>query len=245
MNLIYGVVLGIVQGLTEFLPVSSSAHLVIVQHLLPGFEQPGVLFDVILHLGTTAAVLFYFRYEIMRLTMKEIKYLLVGSIPAGVVGIVFQTALEDLFLSTFLVGITLFVTAALNFFTDRASATRERMNYIDAIVMGIGQAIAIIPGISRSGATIFAGTSMGLDRQKAAQYSFLLSVPAILGATVLQLVSHGGEGNLPVGLYVLGFMTALVTGFISIMLTFRFLTEKKFTYFAIYCVVLGVIALLL
>jgi undecaprenyl-diphosphatase len=245
MNLIYGVALGIVQGLTEFLPVSSSAHLVIVQHLLPGFEQPGVLFDVILHLGTTAAVLFYFRYEIMRLTMKEIKYLLVGSIPAGVVGIVFQTALEDLFLSTFLVGITLFVTAALNFFTDRASATRERMNYLDAIVMGIGQAIAIIPGISRSGATIFAGTSMGLDRQKAAQYSFLLSVPAILGATVLQLISHGGEDNLPVGLYILGFMTALVTGFISIMLTFRFLTEKKFTYFAIYCVVLGFIALLL
>lgn len=245
MNFFYAAILGFVQGLTEFLPVSSSGHLVLVQSLLPGFEQPGVLLDVILHLGTAAAVLFYFRYEILRMSLNEIKYILVGSIPAGIVGVLFQSLIEDLFLSTFVVGVALLITGAMNFFTDRASARRERMSYVDALVIGLGQAFAIIPGISRSGATIFAGTSMGVDRQKAAQFSFLLSIPAILGATVLQLVSHSGTNTLPIGFYVVGFVTALITGFFAIMLVFRLLTEKKFTYFAIYCVIVGAIALLI
>lgn len=243
MNIFYSIILGLIQGMTEFLPVSSSAHLVLAQSLLPGFEQPGVLLDVILHLGTTVAVLFYFRNEILRLSLKEAKFLIIGTLPAGLVGVFFQSFLEDLFLSTFLVGITLFVTAALNFYTDRANAKREKVNAFDAVLMGIGQAIAIIPGISRSGATIFAGTMAGLERQKAAQFSFLLSVPAILGAAVLQLLTHGDSGEVAVGVYAAGFVAALLTGLVSIMLTFRFLTQKKFTYFAIYCVILGIIAL--
>ena len=245
MNFFYAIILGVVQGLTEFLPVSSSGHLVIVQSLLPGFEQPGILLDVILHLGTTAAVLVYFRYEILRMSLNEIKYILVGSIPAGLIGVLFQSIIEDLFLSTFVVGVALFVTAAMNFFTDRASASRERMNYVDALVIGIGQAFAILPGISRSGATIFAGTSMGVDRQKAAQFSFLLSIPAILGATVLQLISHTDTNTIPIAIYIVGFITAFVSGIFAIMLVFKLLTEKKFTYFAIYCVIAGAIALLL
>jgi len=243
MNILYPVVLGIVQGLTEFLPVSSSGHLVLVQSILPGFEQPGVLLDVILHVGTMAAVLVYFRYEILRMSIADIKYLVVGSIPAVIIGLLFQNVIEDLFLSTTVVGVALLVTAAMNFFTDRASARREKMNFVDATVIGLGQAFAIIPGISRSGSTIFAGTSMGVDRAKAAQFSFLLSVPAILGAAVLQLVSHESINTLPISAYIVGFIMAFVTGLLAIMIVFRLLSEKKFTYFAIYCVIVGTIAL--
>lgn len=245
MNIFQSILLGVVQGLTEFLPVSSSGHLVIVQSLLPGFEQPGVLFDVILHLATATAVIFYLRYEILRINMAYLKYIIVGSIPAGLVGVLFQSLIEDLFLSTFVVGIGLFITAGMNFFTDRASARREKMNFIDALIIGVGQAVAIIPGISRSGSTIFAGTSIGVDRKKAAEFSFLLSIPAILGAAVLQLATHSGSSEVNLGIYVVGFMAAFITGLVSIMVVFRLLTEKRFTYFAIYCVFAGVVALLI
>lgn len=245
MNYFHAVILGVVQGLSEFLPISSTGHLVLVQSILPGFDQPGVLFDVVLHLGTTLAVLAYFRYEILRMGLQDIKYIIIGSIPAGIVGILFQAIIEDLFLSTFFVGLGLFLTAAMNFFTDRAKAKRERTTLSDAIVVGIGQAIAILPGVSRSGITIFMGTTMGLDRAKAAQFSFLLSTPAILGASVLQLISHADTNTLPLGYYAIGFVTAFIVGIIAIFLVFRLLTQKKFTYFAIYCVIAGIIALLM
>ncbi len=245
MNIFYGVLLGLVQGFTEFLPVSSSGHLVLVQSLLPQFKQPGVLLDVILHVGTAAAILVYFRWEIIKLTFSDIKYLIIGSIPAAFVGILFQSFIEELFLSTFAVGVALLFTAVMNFLTDRSQARREKMNYIDALIIGIGQAVAVVPGISRSGATIFAGTSMGVDRKKAAQFSFLLSIPAIFGAALIQLFSHSDSNTLPIIFYLLGFVTAFFSGLVAIALVFRLLTQKKFIYFSIYAFLVGIIAILL
>ena len=147
MNIWQGVLLGIVQGLTEFLPVSSSGHLVIMQSLLPGFNQPGVLFDVTLHIATLLAVLIYFRERIFSLTRNYVFLLILATIPAGLAGVLFQDFFESLFSSLWLAGMTLIVTGILNFMTDRFSARRQNMTKVDAFLIGVAQAIAIVPGM--------------------------------------------------------------------------------------------------
>ncbi len=244
MNIINAFLLGLIQGLTEFLPISSSAHLVIAQHLMD-FDQPGVLFDVVLHAATSLAVIIYFRETIFNSSREEIKLLIIGIIPAGVLGFLFQDFFEELFSDIFLVGVTLIVTGAMNYFVDRTQARRGRINSIDAFIIGVAQAIAIIPGISRSSATIFAGTSLGVDRKKVAEYSFILSVPTIIGANALQIFTHGGGNVIPFSQYLAGFLSAFIVGFVSISILLRLLVEKKFKIFAAYAVILGVLTLVL
>src|SRR3989344_4755179 len=176
MTILNALVLGVVQGLTEFLPVSSSGHLVIAQSFM-NFTQPGVLFDTTLHLATTAAVVIYFREKILNLKLNDIKIIAIGMLPAGFIGFFFQSFVEDLFTSVTVVGFALLITAAMNYFTDIAQARRRKINFLDAFLVGLSQAFAIIPGISRSGSTIFTGTSLGVERQSAAEFSFLLSIP--------------------------------------------------------------------
>ncbi len=242
MNLWFALVLGAVQGLTEFLPISSSAHLVIIQSLIPGFSQQGVMFDVLLHLATTLAVVVYFRNKIFRLSKKYLIALLIGTIPAAFAGYFFKSFFESLFESVRLVGIALVVTALVNYLTDRNVGRREKVGNADAFLVGIAQAVAIIPGISRSGSTIFAGTSLGIDRKEAAQFSFLLSVPAVVGANVLEILDNGLSGRIPFGIYAAGFIFSFLLGIVGINLTFRFLWEKKFKIFALYSLVLALIA---
>ena len=200
------ILLGIVQGLTEFLPVSSSGHLVIIQSLLPGFNEPGVLFHATVHLGTLGAVVLYFRRDLFEmaaciisprsadpLRVRLMLLIVVGTLPTIAVALLFKDELEQLFANVSIAAAMLLVTGTLLYFTDRTrerTTDLERMNIGHALFVGVAQGFAIIPGISRSGATITAGVFSGLTRELALRYSFLLSIPAILGAFVLQLATH-------------------------------------------------------
>ncbi len=243
MNIISAIVLGLVQGLAEFLPVSSSGHLVIVQSLLPRFSQPGVLFDVILHLGTALATLAFFRSRLLSYKPGFWVLIIIASIPVGIIGFFFSGIVESFFNSTTIVGIALLITAYMNWQTDKSWGRRKNVGKVDAFFVGLAQAFAIIPGISRSGSTIFTATALGVDRREAAEFSFLLSIPAIAGASIYQIVKYGGKGDLPFFIYLAGFISAFIFGLIAINLAIRFLTEKRFKLFAFYCLALGIFAI--
>lgn len=243
MNASQIIFLGLIQGLTEFLPVSSSGHLVLAEKFL-GINQGNILLEVILHLGTTLAILVYFRKSLLKLIQENFIAFIIASIPAAFFGLIFRGFLESLFASTLVVSIGLLLTAVFNYFTDKAQARREKLNVTDAIIIGIAQALAIVPGVSRSGSTIFAGTSSGLDRKKAAEFSFVLSVPAVLGANFIEILSHGMETNLGIGLIVLGVVTSFVSGLFAVSMVLRFLQEKRFIVFAVYAFLLATLALL-
>ena len=244
--------LGIIQGLTEFLPVSSSGHLVIAQSLLPNFSQPGVLFDVILHGGTLLAVVVYFRKNILSLNSRMIILLILGSIPAGLAGFFFKDFFEALFLNPRLVAIALLFTGVMNWLVDgkklkvksEKSKSKGKLKWKDAMIVGVFQALAIIPGISRSGSTIFAGVFCGISRTEAATFSFLLSIPAVGGAILLQLTDYAGS-SISYSSYFAGWLAALVVGYISIGILMKLLRERRFRIFAIYCWVAGLTTLVL
>lgn len=170
MNVLSAAILGVVQGLTEFLPVSSSGHLVLAQSLIPGFKQPGIVFDVILHLGTLLAVLYYFRSKILKISLKYLVFLAVGTIPAVIVGFLFKKQLEGLFDSLKYVGFALIVSGLINLFTHKAQIGKSLLDYKKSFLIGIAQAVAIIPGISRSGSTIFAGIKQGIKPEEAVEF---------------------------------------------------------------------------
>ncbi|MEI7903863.1 MAG: undecaprenyl-diphosphate phosphatase [Candidatus Firestonebacteria bacterium] len=251
MSLIEAIILGIVQGLTEFIPVSSSGHLVILQNLFKDFNQPGVLFDSLLHLGTLTAVLYYFRlrlYEI--LTNKRLLLLIViASVPTGIIGFVFKESFEKMFSNVRLVGAGLIVTGIVLFFSDRIKSgakSSSKTTFIDALIIGVAQGIAIIPGISRSGATIVSGIYRKLDKQFAMEFSFLLSIPAITGAVILQLrhVAKNGAGSIELLPYICGFCAAAIVGYLTIRLVLNFLLQQKLYIFSIYLWLVGSIVLI-
>ena len=243
MNYIWSLFLGVLQGFTEFLPVSSSGHLVLVQSLIPGFTQPGVLFDVCLHFGTLFAVLFFFRKKLFKLSFKYILYIAVATIPAVIVGYISRDSISSLFSSVGIVGVALVITGFINYLTDKQKKEEKSLDYKKSLFIGFMQAFAIIPGISRSGLTIFAGTKSGLSSRDAAEFSFLISVPAIFGANILEVCSNWGE-SIDYTPYFIGFLAAFISGVIAIKIVLKFLQEKKFKIFAFYCLALGIITLL-
>jgi undecaprenyl-diphosphatase len=245
MNLFTSLFLGLLQGLTEFLPVSSSGHLVIAQRLIPGFTQPGVMFDTILHAGTLLSIIVYFRKRIIKADRKLLILIASGTVPIFLLGITFGDLFESWFGNLKIVGFALILTGVLNYFTDRKINTKSPVRLKESLLIGIAQAFAIIPGISRSGSTIFAGTMLGLDKKRAAEFSFLLSIPAIVGANTIQIYKYGFSASVNYSHYSIGFLAAFVSGYIAIGLALKFLTQKKFTYFAIYCWIVGVLVLLL
>ncbi len=275
MNPVQAIVLGVVQGLTEFFPVSSSGHLVIFQHLF-GLKEPALLFDISVHVGTLLAVGVYFFSDIARLfkslfrfvaaafspgakpmaagagdpDLRMIALLAVATIPTGILGLGFHRIADQLFASLLVVGTALFCTAALLLGT-RLVKTKGRsimaFTVYGALMVGIAQGLAVIPGISRSGATIAACLLLGLDRDMAARFSFLLAIPAILGALVLSLASAGPGGpaelfSLPI---LLGTVTSAGVGYLALASLVRIVRHGRLFYFAPYCVLLGVITLVM
>ncbi len=257
MTLLQAILLGLIQGLTEFLPVSSSGHLAITQHFLPGFNQPGVLFDVLLHLGTMLAVILYFRREVGNLLTSPFRrdeqapthrrlltLLLAGSIPTAVIGLTFKDFFENLFENIPLVALMLLVTGTLLFVSEkfrRGSRKEEQLNLIDALVVGTVQGCAIIPGISRSGSTIAALLLRGVDGETAARFSFLLALPAVFGAALLSL-RH--LQNIPPGeitLYLAGTGVAFVAGMLSIHCLMAVIRRRRLFAFAVYCWLAGTV----
>jgi undecaprenyl-diphosphatase len=244
MNVFQAGFLGIIQGLTEFLPVSSSGHLVILQSLIPGFSQPGVLFDVYLHFGSLLAVLLYYYKRILKLDFNYLKIIVLASIPAAILGFLLKDSIDAIFQSTKLVGVALIVTGVMNLKTDNNKEGDEKINIKNGLFIGLFQAFAILPGISRSGSTIFAGTLSGLKKEKAAEFSFLLSVPVILGANILEIFKNRSENLINLN-YIVGIICSFIFGFICLKILLNILNKGKFKYFGYYCILLGLISLLL
>jgi undecaprenyl-diphosphatase len=268
MDFIQALILGFVQGMTEFIPVSSSAHLVLVPWAM-GWASPGLAFDTILHWGTLLAVLGYFWGDWVRLIGGFIRslvrrgpwsvtaggrladpdarlawWLILGSIPAAVLGYFFNDFFESLFGNPAAVGGFLLVTAlilAISEMLGRRIHDLSSVNLLDALLIGLAQAIAIAPGISRSGATIAAGLGRGLKRDDAARFSFLLGTPAILGAGLLQLVDMIHEGSLLIQLPFLavGFLAAAISGYLCIKFLLAYLRRGRLYVFAAYCALIG------
>jgi len=258
MNWIEALILGIVQGLTEFLPVSSSGHLEIVKALFGGnlIAEESMFMTVMMHGATALSTIVIFRKEIAEIfiglfqfkwneqTIFSIKIIL-SMIPAAFVGIVFDEQMEALFDGRILlVGFMLLLTAVLLFLADKAKTTEKGVGYKDAIIIGISQAIAILPGISRSGATISTSVLLGVDRGKAARFSFLMVVPLILGKVAKDLMSSdftvSGNSFMPV---LIGFLAAFITGLFACTWMIKLVKRSKLTYFAIYCAVVGLVAI--
>ncbi len=245
------ILLGIIQGLTEFLPVSSSGHLVIFQSLL---KLPhSIAFDVIVHLATGLAVIVYFRRDIIELftTKRKMLWLIaVGTVFTGIIGLGFKDFFESLFSSVFAVGCFLILTGVIIVLAEWIGKGRrnlEEMNIWDAVLIGLAQGCAIAPGLSRSGATISASLGRGLNRTLAARFSFLLSVPAILGAGVIQSKAIVKAGTVGIGIWplILGFIAAFFSGWIAIKIFMSIIQRTSIRMFAYYCFVVGILVLIL
>ena len=267
MDILQAIIIGIVQGLTEFLPVSSSAHLVFIQKLL-GVES-SLAFDVFLHLGTLIAVLWFFRYDIYKmlrswwLSIQDILrgrfkegfyedpykrlawYVILATIPVGIVGVLFEDSVDALFSGALYVpAFFLFVTGTILYLSQRITSGKINYDTItkkEALFMGLGQACAILPGLSRSGTTIAAGLTIGLDKEFAAKFSFILSIPAILGAFVLQLKDIGSAMDVNFLPVILGFAASIIAGYMAIKWMLDLIQNKSLDIFAYYCWLMGII----
>lgn len=252
-------ILGILQGLTEFLPVSSSGHLAIGQELF-GVNSPGVLFEVVLHTATVLSTIIVFRKEILGLLSGLFKFELnyetryifniaISMIPVLIIGIFFKDYVEQIFGSGLtIVGISLLVTSALLFLTTVIKPGNGDITPGRALIVGIAQAIAVLPGLSRSGATISAGLLSGVKREEIAKFSFLMVLVPILGEAFLSIVSGEiSEASAGIGLSVLltGFVAAFVSGLFACKIMINIVKRVKLTAFAIYCAVAGILALAL
>lgn len=236
MTILQGSILGLVQGLTEFLPLSSSGHLVIFQKLL-GFVEAPVSFDIVVHGATLLSVLFYFRQKILNLKIKDYVLLAIGTIPAGIAGVFLEPYLEFMFDSVPLLITGFVITGILMIATKYIKEGEEENTASKAFGIGIWQAIAIFPSVSRSGSTVFGALKSGLPTKEAFSFSFLLSIPAILGAVVIHLIKNPTM-QLNSGDWA-GFIVALVTSFMSISILNRLMIGKKLYYFGYYCLVLA------
>lgn len=255
MDIFSACLLGLIQGLTEFLPVSSSGHLAIAQHFLSGFEQPGLLFDVLLHVATTLAVIIYFRHDIWKLlncyfrsddqaldNRHILRMLILGSIPTAIIGFSGKDFFESLFDNLLMIGFMLLVTATLLILAEKIrkdGRSLEQLNSKDALLVGVVQGLAIIPGISRSGSTISCLLLRGIDGEAAARFSFLLALPAVGGALLLSLkdLDHVATADFPA--YGLGALMAFISGLFAIRCLMDVVRRKRLIGFAVYCLLVG------
>jgi len=244
------VLLGLLQGLTEFLPVSSSGHLIIAQHLL-GINEPMLTFDIAVHVGTLAAVISAFWQDVKSLLKnplsKTMLLLIIGTVPAVLAALLFGDVIESMFSSLGVVAVALVLTGILLLFSDnfQGQGRLEDMSYGKALMVGLFQAAAIVPGLSRSGSTIFASLLGGLSRADAARFSFLLSIPVILGAAAKQLLDAGSGGIVWHWTYLLGAAVAALAGYAAIRVFLKLLQQRNLRYFACYCWALAALATIL
>ncbi len=254
MSLLEAVISGVVQGVTEFFPVSSSGHLVLLHHFL-GIKEPQIVFDIFLHLGTIVAILIFFRKDIMDLLGKDRKpllFLIAASIPTFLIAVLFKRVIEDLFDAPRVVGCMLAVTGAWLIVASAVSAYFRRkglekdMSLTSAIATGIAQGIAIMPGISRSGATIATSMMAGVEREKAFRFSFLLAIPAVLGAIVFKARDMGetiAHGNILS--FLAGGVTAMFVGLFILKSLLKMIRKNLFFIFGIYLIAVGMLVMIL
>jgi undecaprenyl-diphosphatase len=272
LNSVEAIVLGIVQGLTEFLPVSSSGHLVLFQNLF-GLKEPELLFDICMHVGTlTAAIIVFYReiLEILRAlfqiprklklrgglirlcevdeSIRMVLLIVVGSIPTVVIGLLFKEIINQLFGSITVVGLMLLVTGSLLWLTQNMRNSKRPVRettFKDALLIGIAQGLAIIPGVSRSGVTISTALFLGVDRKLASRYSFLLSIPAICGALLIGLDTPELHTTIPMSTIVAGSVVSAIVGWIALVILLRIVKRGRLHIIAPYCWLVGSGTLLL
>lgn len=256
MTPLQAVALGIIQGLSEFLPISSSAHLTLAPWLF-GWEDPGLSFDVALHFGTLIAVLWYFRMEWLALIKaafgiitsgrvetpekRRVIYLIIATIPGAIGGFLLQSRAESAFRSPQLIAIALIVMGLILELVDQRRILGE-MRWLDALLIGLSQVIALIPGVSRSGTTITTGRGLRFDRESAAEFSFLMSMPIIAAAVVLEGPKALHEGGLTNEL-MSGVVASAISGWLAISILMRYVTRHSYGIFAFYRVALGLAVL--
>lgn len=269
MTLLQAAILGLVQGLTEFLPVSSSGHLVLVEQLLHVQKSNDITFEVFVHFGTFLSVVAVFWKDIIaiirsffeafvpfRLNKEYYReqehfrlatYILVGSVPAAIVGLKYEDAISEAFTDPKLVAVMLVITGLILFLTGLVKPIEgKKVNFASALVIGIAQAVAVIPGISRSGSTISSALYQKIEPYHAARFSFLLSLPVIAGATLLktkELIVNGGAAEGFPALFV-GMVVAFASGYFAIKFLLRIMERGKLRWFSLYCLIVGVLGIL-
>ena len=260
IELIKAIILGIIQGLTEFLPVSSSGHLVLAQHFMH-YQKSDISFEIVLHLGSLLAVLIFFRKDIIELAvapfrfsnrneknkgdLRSLLYLIVATLITGVLGYLLKDKFESMFNVPILASIMLVITGFILFFSDKISNTNismEKMGIKRSLLIGLGQTFAIIPGISRSGTTIAVSIFNGIKRADAAKFSFLLSIPAILGANISEFsaIAHLDKQNMLQ--YFSGAAAAFISGYLVIAFLISIVKKQKLKLFSIYCWIIAIIS---
>jgi undecaprenyl-diphosphatase len=264
VDLLQSIILGIVQGLTEFLPISSSAHLRIVPALL-GWEDPGAAFTAVCQLGTEAAVLIYFRHELWAIVRKWLGgprrfgdpdvrlgwFLIVATIPIGILGFIFRDQIETGARNLWLIGIVLIVFALVLGYADRAGRHERQIEDLstrDGVLIGLAQSLSLVPGVSRSGATMSAGLLLGLERPAAARFAFLLAVPAVVASGLFELKDViSGDQHVNTSVFNVGVATlvAFIVGYAAIAWFLRYLAHHSVRVFVIYRVLLGSLVLAL
>jgi undecaprenyl-diphosphatase len=261
MDIFQALILGIVQGLTEFLPVSSSGHLVLVPALL-GWAAPTIAFDTVLHLGTLFAVLAYFREDWVRIVRAGLGsiarrkvatpderlawYVAIGCVPAALAGVLFNKFFESMFSRPVMVGYFLLVTAGLLLASEALGRQHRELSKLrlpDALIIGLAQAVAILPGVSRSGATISGGLFIGLSREASARFSFLLAAPIIFGAGLVQMPKavKAASGSSEMAALIIGFSAAAIVGYFAVSFMLRYLKTRSLYPFAAYCALVGLL----
>ncbi len=264
MNTFQAIFLGILQGLTEFLPISSSGHLRIFPALF-GWNDPGAAFTAVTQLGTLAAVIIFFARDLLRIGVTWARslvtpslrrdpdarmgwYILVGTLPIGVLGLLFEAQIDTAARDLRVIPATLIVLGLVLWFTDRVGQQRKELDNLtlrDGLAYGFAQALALVPGVSRSGATISAGLFMGYTRTAAARYSFLLSVPAIFAAGLFKLPDISAGDGPGLGLTLLATLLAFVSGYASIAWLLRYVSRNSYLPFVVYRIGLGLLILAL
>ena len=258
MSYIDAILLGIIQGLTEFLPVSSSGHLELGKAILGDNSVPeeSLLFTVVLHFATALSTLVVFRKEVFEILRGLFQFkwneqtefslkIIVSMLPAALIGFLFEEQLEAFFGGNIqFVGFMLIVTAVLLYLADKAKDTSKKVSFPNALIIGVSQAIAMLPGISRSGATISTSVLLGIDKTRSARFSFLMVVPLIFGKIAKDILS--GELSLEsgqMGMMGIGFVAAFISGMLACTWMIRLVRNSKLSYFSIYCLVVGLIAI--
>ena len=264
MSAFEAIVLGLVQGLTEFLPISSSGHLRIVPALF-GWDDPGADFTAVIQLGTMAAVLLYFREDLWNIAtswLRELRtpwaqrsqeaklgtYIILGTIPIAIFGFIFKGQIESGARDLYVIGSALILFSFVMLAAERVGTHRRELDDLDGrdgIFIGVAQALALVPGVSRSGATISAGLFRNFDRTAAARYSFVLSVPAVVLSGLFELRHVGESGNYPIGATILATVVAFVTGLATIAWLLRYLAGHSLAVFVAYRIPLGILVLVL
>ncbi|MEX0723689.1 MAG: undecaprenyl-diphosphate phosphatase [Gracilimonas sp.] len=264
MDILQSFLLGLIQGITEFLPISSSGHLVLGKYILGGDLEAGITYEVVVHFGTLCSILIYYRKILGDLILSGVKFLkspgqekddpqvkmigfiLVSMIPAMAIGFTLKDPIEEIFMDPLLVSIMLIITGFILFLTRFVGDTEKPIKLGNSFVIGLAQAFAMIPGVSRAGSTISAALYLGVKREEAANFSFLMVIPVIAGAMLLQITEmiEIGVSDAELTSLIVGFLTAFVSGYYALKYLILILKKKGFHYFSYYCWTVGGIGLI-